>query len=135
MALKQDTIEFVSRLSMQEIGARLQTVCKKLRAQVSHLEVQEAMFGGTTERPGIAILVFRKSVLGSNPWGVEVYVYEQGAQRRVELVALGTSAGGLLAAGAYMWADKQAAYRDLDGAILIMGASKSARKKIEKALK
>lgn len=107
--MKEDRIELLSKLSLQQIAANLRTAAGELRANVERITDQyDALSFGNNKSDIEVVFVGRPlGIIGglkhirpgsmNNIWAVQVYVTELGNKRHIELIALGEGvlAGGL----------------------------------------
>lgn len=122
--LKTDSIQFASKASVRDLGVKLQQICANLKASTQRLQIDDAF--GVTENPDIGVLAQGRKFMG-NPWAVQIYVYDRGNDRLVELIALGDS--GLTKFAAGMASDKQFLRQSPS-----LGTSKKMRDEIANAL-
>lgn len=104
--MKTDAIEFVTTKTLSEVVDCLRRCAYECKAQVDDIESNSLdNFGG---QPDIQVVFSgHVSLIGSlkhfrpgsahNSWGVQIFVTDLGAQRHVEMIALGEGvfAGGL----------------------------------------
>jgi len=97
--LKTERAEFKTSKSVQEIADILRQASYQMNAQVEQIGNNDPL-GGFGEQPDLAVVFSgRLGFFGSfkhhrgnsalDIWGVQIYVYDRGNERGVELVALG----------------------------------------------
>ena len=122
---KADSMDFYINDTVQVIGRKLQTVAQQLKASVKELQSTSGGLAQFDDHADIEVLFEGKNFMGSlgggKYWAVQIYVYDEGDRRRVELVVVGDS--GLA--------------RALKGGVnaTSMGAGRSKREQIAAALR
>lgn len=126
--MKTDSVSFSTTQSVDWIADTLRMLANQLNASVDR--IAQDNFGGYGTAPGeIEVVMWgHVGLIGglkhfrpgsaNNDWGVQVYVFDQGSRRDIELVALGESAWTISSVG-----------------VLNLGASKEKRDIIAQALR
>lgn len=100
--LRTESAEFKTSKSLQEIADILRRASYEMKAEVEQIGNNDPL-GGFGNQPDLAVAFCgRLGLFGSfkhyrlnssnDIWGVQIFVYEMGNERGVELVALGESA-------------------------------------------
>lgn len=94
-ALKADAMELVLADSLQDIGRKLQRVAGELKASVNQIQSSSGGLAQFDDHADIEVVFegtnFMGSFGGGKYWAVQVYVFDEGNRRRVELVVVGDS--------------------------------------------
>lgn len=116
--LKTERAEFKTSKSVQEIANILRQASYQMKADVEQIGNNDPL-GGFGEQPDLAVAFSgRLGLLGglkhfrgnaaNDIWGVQIYVYDTGNERGVELVALGEgSALGMFGGGLNLGASRE----------------------------
>ena len=89
MGFKTDEVEFATAKSVPEIGRALQDVLRAANAQsIDPVQSGSGALSEFDDRADIEIVAEGQSLLGGR-WVVQAYVFDQGHQRVVKLIALG----------------------------------------------
>ena len=100
MGLNTDQLDFTSQHSVQELGQRLQGALSAAKAQqVEDIESTSGALAQFDDVAAIQIVASSRGFISGN-WSVQVYVSDDGAARRVSLLALGHSAFSRIMGGA-----------------------------------
>ena len=97
--LQTESAEFKTQKSLQELTQILRRAANQLDAQVQAIRDDDPL-GGFDLQPNLAVALSGKiGFLGGlkhfrngsahDTWGVQVYVYDKGVERQVELIAVG----------------------------------------------
>lgn len=105
MGVKSESITFKTQKSTQELSQLLRQAANQMKARVEPV-INDDPLGRYDAQPALSVVLSRrlgfflnlKYVAGSPNlvWAVQVYVYEVGAEREVELVALGSTLGSTI---------------------------------------
>lgn len=89
MGLKTSETSFKTTKSVQEIGRALQNALAHAKAgSIEEIESSSGALAAFDDRGSIEIVAQGQTLL-SGQWAVQVYVYDHGESREVQLVALG----------------------------------------------
>lgn len=93
--IKTDSVQFTTQRSLKELNALLRRAVNATKAQVEKLDDDPMdAADGESVAPSLAVLLSGSNFMGgSRLWGVQVFFYEFGDRRIVELVAVGESFG------------------------------------------
>jgi len=127
--MKTEPIKFTTKKTVKEISNALRNICSEIKATTERIESAD-VFGVNEQKSDIGVLAHGKTAFPMGvPWGVQIYVYDKGIERKVELIALDNGF-----TSSFVKASFGGGYGIKDGIAYKMSTSKIMRDKMYEAL-